>query len=149
MVTRLKQTRKRRGDVSMGYGRVGKHRKHPGGRGNNGAFQHNRILFAKYHPGYVGKKGIKVYHKQPAHYYKPIVNLDTIWSLVSEQKRKNIPKGKLPVIDVVKAGYFKVLGKGVLPKIPVCIRAREFSNDAKRKIRAIGGVAEVLKTKKH
>lgn len=33
MPTRLTKTRKSRGHESAGYGRVGKHRKHPGGRG--------------------------------------------------------------------------------------------------------------------
>jgi len=47
MVARLKKTRKDRGNVSMGYGRVGKHRKHPGGRGNSGGFNHMRTNFNK------------------------------------------------------------------------------------------------------
>jgi large subunit ribosomal protein L27Ae len=99
------------------------------------------------------------------------VNVDTLWTLVSEQKRKRIKKGKMPVIDVVRAvchsfffflpyfsfvalvsfclqGYFKVLGKGLLPKIPVCVRARSFSKDAMRKIKAIGGKCQKLVTKK-
>ena len=33
MPTRFSKTRKHRGHVSAGHGRVGKHRKHPGGRG--------------------------------------------------------------------------------------------------------------------
>lgn len=33
MPTHLKKHRKSRGHVSAGHGRVGKHRKHPGGRG--------------------------------------------------------------------------------------------------------------------
>jgi large subunit ribosomal protein L27Ae len=39
------------------YGTVisGKHRKHPGGRGNAGGMHHHRINFDKYHPGYFGK----------------------------------------------------------------------------------------------
>nr|CAD1826111.1 unnamed protein product [Ananas comosus var. bracteatus] len=36
MTTRLKKNRKKRGHVSAGHGRIGKHRKHPGGRGNAG-----------------------------------------------------------------------------------------------------------------
>lgn len=31
----------------MGHGRVGKHRKHPGGRGMAGGLTHHRILFDK------------------------------------------------------------------------------------------------------
>ncbi len=35
------------GHVNMGHGRIGKHRKHPGGRGNAGGQHHNRIKFDK------------------------------------------------------------------------------------------------------
>ena len=31
----------------MGYGRVGRHRKHPSGRGNAGGMHHHRILMDK------------------------------------------------------------------------------------------------------
>jgi hypothetical protein len=51
----LKHNRKKRGHVSAGHGRVGKHRKHPGGRGNAGGQHHHRIMMDKYHPGYFGK----------------------------------------------------------------------------------------------
>ena len=75
--TNRKKTRKLRGHVSHGHGRIGihasllisliqftlhfsfcclgKHRKHPGGRGNAGGMHHHRINFDKYHPGYFGK----------------------------------------------------------------------------------------------
>jgi len=55
MATNKKKTRKLRGHVSHGHGRIGKHRKHPGGRGNAGGQHHHRINFDKYHPGYFGK----------------------------------------------------------------------------------------------
>ena len=51
----FKRNRHKRGHVSAGHGRVGKHRKHPGGRGNAGGQHHHRIMFDKYHPGYFGK----------------------------------------------------------------------------------------------
>merc|ERR1711865_579177 len=47
MTARLKKCRKLRGGVSHGKGRVGKHRKHPGGRGNAGGQHHHRINFDK------------------------------------------------------------------------------------------------------
>lgn len=53
--SRFSKNRKKRGHVSAGHGRVGKHRKHPGGRGNAGGQHHHRILFDKFHPGYFGK----------------------------------------------------------------------------------------------
>ena len=42
MTTTAKKTRKMRGHVSMGHGRVGKHRKHSAGRGNSGGMHHHR-----------------------------------------------------------------------------------------------------------
>ena len=44
MPTRLSKTRKHRGHVSAGHGRVGKHRKHPGGRGLAGGMHHHRYV---------------------------------------------------------------------------------------------------------
>ena len=42
MAAGQKKTRKLRGHVSHGHGRIGKHRKHPGGRGNAGGQHHHR-----------------------------------------------------------------------------------------------------------
>jgi len=42
--TAKKKCRKLRGHVSHGHGRVGKHRKHPGGRGMAGGLTHHRIM---------------------------------------------------------------------------------------------------------
>lgn len=44
MPTHLSKTRKHRGHVSAGHGRVGKHRKHPGGRGLAGGQHHHRCV---------------------------------------------------------------------------------------------------------
>ena len=136
-----------RGHVSHGHGRVGKHRKHPGGRGNCGKEQHHRILMWKYHPGAIGKKGIRHFHLKRNQYYKPVINLDKVWSLVSEQTRDRAAKandGKAAVIDVTKAGFFKVLGNGSLPALPVVVRAREFSKLAEKKIKEAGGACELI-----
>jgi len=143
MATTKKKTRKLRGHVSHGHGRIGKHRKHPGGRGNAGGQHHHRINFDKYHPGYFGKLGMRNYHKRPIKTYAPIINLDKLWSLVSEQTRlqyKENAEGKAPVIDVIRAGYYKVLGKGILPKQPVIVKAKFFSRKAEEKIKKAGGV---------
>lgn len=105
------------------------------------------------------------YHARPIKKWAPIINLDKLWSLVSEQTRlqyKGHPDGKAPVIDCVRAvtwitlnsflndlndfffsilkGYYKVLGKGVLPKQPVIVKAKFFSRKAEDKIKKVGGV---------
>ena len=73
--------------------------------------------------------------------FLPTVNLDRLWSLVTEETRKKYAtvKDKAPVIDVTKAGYFKVLGRGRLPHQPVVIKAKFFSKTAERRIKAAGG----------
>ncbi|KAJ4462213.1 putative 60S ribosomal protein L27a [Paratrimastix pyriformis] len=147
MVTHLKKTRKTRGSTQVGYGRVGKHRKHAGGRGNAGGLTHHRTLLDRYHPGYFGKVGMRHFHVLRNTEYRPIVNIDKLWNLVSEQKKTRIPEGKMPVIDCTRAGYFKVLGKGLLPEIPVCVRARFFSKVAEEKITAAGGKCEIVNRK--
>eukprot|EP00826_Nyctotherus_ovalis_P000178 TRINITY_DN0_c2066_g1_i5.p3 TRINITY_DN0_c2066_g1~~TRINITY_DN0_c2066_g1_i5.p3 ORF type:complete len:137 (-),score=50.30 TRINITY_DN0_c2066_g1_i5:92-502(-) len=130
----------------MGYGRVGKHRKHPSGRGNAGGFHHMRTHFKKFHPGYFGKKGQRHLHLKRNQYFCPSINVDKLWTLVSGQtyemakeRAKEGEKAKAVVIDCTKAGFFKVLGKGELPKIPVIVKAKLFSKIAEKRIKAVGG----------
>ncbi|CAO2595910.1 60S ribosomal protein L27a [Lemmus lemmus] len=81
MPSRLRKTRKLRSHVSHGHGRIGKHRKHPGGRGNAGV-------------------GMRHYHLKRNQSFCPTVNLDKLWTLSSG-------KGKLPKQPViVKAKFF-------------------------------------------
>ncbi|ETN82018.1 60s Acidic ribosomal protein [Necator americanus] len=103
-----RKTRKLRGHVSHGHGRIGKHRKHPGGRGKAGGQHHHRINRDKFHPGLFGKVGMRVFHLNKNHYYCPTVNVDRLWSLVPEHIKEQSNPSKAPVIDCVKAGYFKV-----------------------------------------
>lgn len=141
MTTRLKKNRKKRGHVSAGHGRIGKHRKHPGGRGNAGGMHHHRILFDKYHPGYFGKVGMRYFHRLRNKFHCPIVNIDKIWSLVPQEVKDGITPEKAPFVDVTQFGYFKVLGKGVLPEGmgPVVVKAKLVSKNAERKIKEAGG----------
>jgi hypothetical protein len=38
----------------------------------------------KYHPGYFGKVGMRYFHKQPNHFWKPTINLDKVRPLRHE-----------------------------------------------------------------
>eukprot|EP00924_Labyrinthula_sp_SR-Ha-C_P009483 snap_masked-scaffold_2-processed-gene-25.21-mRNA-1 protein AED:0.28 eAED:0.28 QI:0/-1/0/1/-1/1/1/0/149 len=143
MPTRLRKTRKLRGHVSAGHGRVGKHRSHPGGRGKAGGQHHHRILFDKFHPGYFGKVGMRHFHLNKNRSYTPSINVEKIWSLLPEDVMMKQAKAKdsknAPVIDVTKHGYFKVLGKGELLDAPVVVKAKDFSKRAQEKIQQAGG----------
>ncbi|KAH7679941.1 large subunit ribosomal protein L27Ae protein [Dioscorea alata] len=142
MTTRFRKNRKKRGHVSAGHGRIGKHRKHPGGRGNAGGMHHHRILFDKYHPGYFGKVGMRYFHRLRNKFHRPILNLDRIWSLVPEDvaAKADAASGSAPMVDVSQFGYFKVLGKGRLPEgKPVVVKAKLVSKIAEKKIKEAGG----------
>uniref|UniRef100_A0A6U2DTH4 Large ribosomal subunit protein uL15/eL18 domain-containing protein n=1 Tax=Chlamydomonas euryale TaxID=1486919 RepID=A0A6U2DTH4_9CHLO len=145
MTTRLRKNRKKRGHVSAGHGRVGKHRKHPSGRGNAGGQHHHRIMMDKYHPGYFGKVGMRHFHLNKNAYHCPIVNLDKLWSLVGEEARVKAAADTsvAAVIDVTKYGIFKVLGKGQLPAQPVLVKAKFISKLAEKKIKEVGGAVQL------
>ncbi|KAG9045368.1 60S ribosomal protein L28 [Tulasnella sp. UAMH 9824] len=146
MPTRLKKTRKQRGHISAGYGRVGKHRKHPGGRGLAGGQHHHRINFDKYHPGYFGKVGMRHYHLLRNHFWCPVINVEQLWTLVPKEEFEAAQgkKDLVPVIDTLQAGYGKVLGKGNLPKVPFIVKARFVSERAEEKIKEAGGVVKLV-----
>merc|ERR1711997_1405129 len=141
MPTHARKTRKMRGHVSHGHGRIGKHRKHPGGRGLAGGQHHHRTNFDKYHPGYFGKVGMRPFHLKKNKCFCPTVNLDSLWALVGEETRQKFAskKGEAAVIDCTQHGVYKVLGKGKLPDQPVIVKARFFSKGAEEKIKAVGG----------
>eukprot|EP00271_Cylindrocystis_brebissonii_P008934 TRINITY_DN23476_c0_g1_i1.p1 TRINITY_DN23476_c0_g1~~TRINITY_DN23476_c0_g1_i1.p1 ORF type:complete len:147 (+),score=30.04 TRINITY_DN23476_c0_g1_i1:88-528(+) len=144
MTTHLKKSRKKRGHVSSGHGRVGKHRKHPGGRGNAGGMHHHRIMMDKYHPGYFGKVGMRHFHKTMNKYHCPIINLDKLWSLIPEEIKGQLDgEEKAPVLDVTKFGFFKVLGKGELPEQPLVVKAKFISKLAEKKIKEAGGAVQL------
>ncbi|EUD68498.1 50S ribosomal protein L18 [Plasmodium inui San Antonio 1] len=142
MATRFKKNRKKRGHVSAGHGRIGKHRKHPGGRGKAGGMHHMRINFDKYHPGYFGKVGMRHFNLLKNRKFCPTINVDKLWGLLPEEKKKEFFENKniAPVIDVTRKGFFKVLGNGKLKHgQPIVVKARYFSSVAEKKIKAVGG----------
>jgi len=146
MTTRFKKTRKMRGEVQMGYGRIGKHRKHPGGRGLAGGQHHHRIMMDKYHPGYFGKVGMRVFHLKKNIHYRPVINLDKILTLVPKdvvEKAKTSNSDEKLTIDVTKYGYYKVLGKGILP-FAIIVKAKFFSKEAEKRLKEAGGAAVLI-----
>ena len=137
MATRFRKTRKMRGEICMGYGRVGKHRKHPSGRGNAGGMHHHRIM--------MDKVGMRVFHYKRNIHFRPIINLDKVLTLVPKDTLAKAASAKDQVltIDVTKYGFHKVLGKGQLP-FPVVIKAKFFSKEAEQRIKQAGGAAVLI-----
>nr|XP_034347883.1 60S ribosomal protein L27a-like [Arvicanthis niloticus] len=147
MPSRLRKTWKLWDHVSPSHGCISKHRKHPGGPGKAGGMHHQRINFDKYHPGYFKRVGMRHYHLKRNQSFWPTVNLDKLWTLVSEQTRVNAARNKTgaaPITDVVRSGYYKVLGKGKLPRQPVIVKAKFFSRRAEEKIKGVGSACVLV-----
>eukprot|EP00657_Telonema_sp_P-1_P010208 TRINITY_DN4513_c0_g1_i3.p1 TRINITY_DN4513_c0_g1~~TRINITY_DN4513_c0_g1_i3.p1 ORF type:complete len:146 (+),score=60.99 TRINITY_DN4513_c0_g1_i3:193-630(+) len=144
MPTRFKKCRHQRGSSFNGYGRVGKHQKHPSGRGNAGGQHHHRINMDKYHPGYFGKLGMRHFHKTANPAWKPTVNLSNVTKFVEKQQADQAKKGgAVPVIDLLAHGYSKLLGDGRL-QTPCIVKARWVSKKAEKKIRKAGGAVVLI-----
>ena len=113
-----------------------------------GGQHHHRTNMDKYHPGYFGKVGMRYFHKQQAHFWKPVLNLDKLWSLVPAETREAHLNGSksdtVPVIDLLPLGYSKLLGKGKLPEVPIVVKARWVSKLAEKKITEAGGVIQLV-----
>ena len=73
-----------------------------------------RTNFDKYHPGYFGKVGMRHFHLTRNQDWRPIINVDKLWSLVPEEQKKGLTESSdiVPVIDTLRFGYGKVLGNG-------------------------------------
>jgi large subunit ribosomal protein L27Ae len=84
---------------------------------------------------------MRVFHLRRNIHFKPTINLDRIWNLVPKEvlEQAKAKKDQSLCIDVTKYGYHKVLGKGLLPKIPVVVKAKFFSREAETRIKSVGG----------
>ena len=93
--------------MQAGYGRIGKHRKHPGGRGMAGGQHHHRTNLDKYHPGYFGKVGMRYFRKTNQQFWKPTVNLDKVrldygirWQRIAYGEMRYLKRGG--IMDALK-----------------------------------------------
>ena len=76
--------------------------------------------------------------------HRPIVNLEKLYSLASEEDKQKVGKDQALVIDTLQAGYGKVLAKGHFPNVPMIVKARYFSKLAEKKIKEAGGACVLV-----
>jgi large subunit ribosomal protein L15 len=148
VVRKEKKSRKLRGRTrTMGWGRVGQHRK-SGSRGGFGAVgfhKHKWIWVIKYAPNWYGKRGF-VSVQQIRKYRKiRVINVGELDELAKTMLMKNIAvkEGDLIVIDTIQMGYDKVLGEGKVT-LPLKVIAKEVTETAKKKIEEAGGTVVIV-----
>jgi ribosomal protein L15 len=90
------------------------------------------VADVKSNTSYFGKVGMRHFHLMRNLYWRPIINVDKLWSLVPAEEKKNLSADSkvVPVVDTLRHGYAKVLGNGKLPKLPFIVKARFVSEIA-------------------
>jgi large subunit ribosomal protein L27Ae len=77
----------------------------------------------------------------------PTLNLDKLWHAAGGdaalEQAKAAKKGSAVVIDLNQLGYFKLLGKGNIPQVPVIVKVRYVSEEAEKKVKAAGGAVQL------
>ena len=142
VVRRRKKTRKLRGRTrTMGWGRIGQHRKSgsKGGKGAAGLGKHEWTWTIKYAPTWYGKHGFNPPRIRVG--YRPVViNLKQLEDIVKKlelEGRLTEEQGKA-VVSLEAMGVHKLLGSGRITR-PVKVIVPRASEEAIRKIREAGG----------
>ncbi|AFK50773.1 50S ribosomal protein L15P [Thermogladius calderae 1633] len=145
-VRKRKKSRKLRGRTrTMGWGRVGQHRKSGsrGGFGAVGMHKHKWVWMLKYAPDWYGKHGFVNPTSKTVDIREINVGLldEIAEKLVREGKA--VVEGDLIVIDVTKLGFNKVTGSGKVTR-RMKIIAEYITENAKKKVEEAGGLVQLL-----
>ena len=147
VVRRRRKSRKLRGRTrTMGWGRIGQHRKSgsKGGVGAAGMHKHMWTWVIKYAPTWFGKRGFNPPRIRVG--YKPVtVNVGDLAEIAFKLKAsgKAVEEDGKIVVDLAAMGVHKLLGEGKIT-IPVKVRVPMASKRAIQKVKEAGGVVEVL-----
>ncbi|NOZ88779.1 MAG: 50S ribosomal protein L15 [Crenarchaeota archaeon] len=146
VVRRRKKSRHLRGRTrTMGWGRIGQHRKSGsrGGFGAAGMHKHMWTWVVKYAPTWFGKHGFnpaQTLEVEPAE-----INVGELDEHVEAWLEKGLAsrEGDVIVVDLARLGYNRLLGRGrVTHKLRVIVP--KASEKAVEKIKAAGGEVVVL-----
>ncbi len=146
VVRKRKKSRKLQGRTrTMGWGRIGQHRKSGsrGGFGAVGMHKHKWIWVLKYAPNWYGKHGFT----RPPSIVAQIkaINVGELDELAKQLISRNLAykEDDKIVIDVASMGFNKVLGRGHVT-LPLKVITKAISEKAREKIEAAGGEVVLL-----
>ena len=147
VVRRRKKSRKLRGRTrTMGWGRIGQHRKSGsrGGFGLVGFHKHKWTWAIKYAPHWFGKHGFT----QPPTIVAEInaINVGELDEIARDMLRQGIAQkeNNKIVIDVSVLGFNKVLGRGKIT-LPLKVITPAITEKAREKMEAAGGEVVISK----
>jgi large subunit ribosomal protein L15 len=144
MPHKLRKTRKMRGTRTVGWGRVGQHRK-SGQRGERRSGRHKHLwsYVLRYEPDYFSKKGFYSPRRQKIQ----AVNVGALEDLATQlSAAQALPeRDGLTLLDLDSLGITKLLGMGTLAK-PFSIKVSSYSQSAAKKVDEAGGKLITEKT---
>jgi large subunit ribosomal protein L15 len=134
MPHKLRKIRKKRGSRTVGYGRVGQHRK-SGSKGERKAGRHKHLwsYVLRYEPDYFGKRGFT--SPKSLKQKEKVINLGKLDELAKKASEK---KDEKIFVDLESLGYTKLLGTGKVTK-PLIVKVASCSKSAAEKIKEAGG----------
>ncbi|MGQ9507252.1 MAG: uL15 family ribosomal protein [Candidatus Bathycorpusculaceae bacterium] len=134
MPHKLRKIRKKRGSRTVGYGRVGQHRK-SGSKGMRKAGRHKHLwsYVLRYEPEYFGKKGFT--SPKSLRLKQRVINIGKLEELAKKTSKEK--EGKI-FLDLESLGYTKLLGTGKVSK-PLIVKVASCSKSAAEKIKEAGG----------
>lgn len=137
MPRKTRKTRKKRGSRTVGYGRVGQHRK-TGQKGRRKAGRHKHLwsYVLRYEPDYFTKKGFHAPRKKCVNVLN-VSDLNELATKLSTDKSLEERDG-MAFLDLDKLGFSKLLGLGNLNK-PFSVKVASYSESAAKKIKEAGG----------
>lgn len=148
VIRRRKKSRKLRGRTrTMGWGRIGQHRKSGsrGGFGLVGFHKHKWTWTVKYAPNWFGKHGFT----QPPPIVAEVrgINVGELNEIAQDLLRKGlaVKEDDKIVIDVATLGFNKVLGRGKV-SIPLKVITPSITERAREKIESAGGEVVVTES---
>lgn len=132
MATRLRKVRRLRGSRTHGWGQIGQHRRTgaKGGSGMAGLHKHKWSYTVKYAPDHFGSNKWHPPNRITTNRWINLYQLDVL-------------AGKQDSLDLGALGIDKLLGQGSVTKA-YKLRVSRASSTAIEKIKAAGGIVEVL-----
>lgn len=134
----LRKVRRLRGSRTMGYGRVGQHRKSgsKGGKGKAGLHKHKWTWTVKYAKEYFRRDSLKPSKRREVKRWINVGDLDALAGVKRRTRKEAL------TLNLTEIGYGKLLGGGMV-KGKYNVVVGKFTESAKEKIEKAGGEISV------
>jgi large subunit ribosomal protein L15 len=131
----LRKTRKKRGSRTVGWGKVGQHRRRGGKPYRAGRHKALWSYVIKYEPDYYSKTG---FTSPKGYKLRNRINVVNVGTLDSLAEKLAIEQEGKSFVDLESLGYTKLLGSGRITRA-LTIKVPYFSESAAEKIKEAGG----------